>query len=192
MVKARQDFDAARNARADQHNKDLVSAEADKTELNAQAVAAQKKIAELADNAQMYRWASFVFGLDVRDVPDNKAKQVGAAFGFLLALVGALTGSSVAMYAEWFRVRGVAPRIEVKTVSVEVIVERDVERRIEVEVPVLKYTYVPIPIGEDVDDAVESILNALPEEAANQLRGQLSHVIKNPGPVGGTSYARAA
>lgn len=52
--------------------------------------------------------------------------------------------------------------------------------------------YERVPVGEDVDDAVASILGALPEEAANQLRGQLSHLNKNRGPVGGTTYARAA
>ena len=191
-VRAQQDFDVARNTRAIQHNDDLVRAVSEKSELDAKAVTAQKKVAELADNAQMYRWASFVFGLDVQDVPDNKAKQIGAVFGFLLALVGALTGSSVAMYSEWFRVRGVAPRIEVKNVPVEVIVEREVEKRVEVEVPIVKYSYVPIPIGENVDDAVASILSALPEEAASQLREQLSHLNKKLEPVGGTTYARAS
>lgn len=198
-AKALQDFEVESNSRAANRIQGLVDAETVSRARSVQiealerdAVAAQKKVAEMADNAQMYRWASFIFGMNASEVPDDKAKQVGAAFGFMLALVGALTGSSVAMYSEWFRVRGVAPRIEVRNVRVEVIVEKEIEKRVEVEVPTIKYTYVPIPIGEDVDDAVASILNALPEEAASQLRGQLSHLSKNRGPVGGITNARAA
>ena len=192
VIQAQREFDVARNARAEQHSMDLMSAVAERAKLDAEAVAARTEVAELAENTQMYRWASFVFGLEARDVPDNKAKQVGAAFGFLLALVGALTGSSVAMYSEWFRVRGVQPRVEVRNVPVEVIVEREVENRVEVEVPVVRYTYVPIPVGENVDDAVTSILNALPEDAAEQLREQLTHLNKQHAPAGGNTHARAA
>ena len=73
--------------------------------------------------------------------------------------VGALTGASVAMYSEWFRTRGIQPRI--------------VEKKVEVEVPTIVYKYVPVPIGDNLQEEVDGILQALPPDAAKELRSQL-------------------
>lgn len=103
-ARALQDFEVESNSRAANRIQGLLDAETVSKARSVQiealerdAAEAWKTVAELADNAQMYRWASFIFGMNASEVPDDKAKQVGAAFGFLLALVGALTGSSVAM-----------------------------------------------------------------------------------------------
>ncbi len=132
------------------------------------------EVEELSNQSQMHRWASFVFGVEPHEVSEDQAKQVGAAFGVLLGIVGALTGASVALYAEWFRVRGVTPVVKKVEVPVEVIVEKEVEKPVEVEVPVTKLTYVPVPVGEGVEGAVDAILEALPEDAAKELKTQLA------------------
>ncbi len=142
--------------------------------LEAQAVDKAAEIEMLSNHSQMHRWASFVFGAEPHEVSEDQAKQIGAAFGVLLGVVGALTGASVALYAEWFRMRGVQPVVQRVNVPVEVIVEKEVEKPVEIEVPVTKFTYVPVPVGENVQDAVDAILEALPEEAARELKTQLA------------------
>lgn len=121
----------------------------------------------------MHRWAAFAYGVPATDVTDDQVKRIGAILGAFLGLVGSLTGASVAIYAEWFRSRGIQPKVIEKRVEVPVEVEREVERRIEVEVPVVRHVYVPVPVGDDVDDMVEAIIDALPEAAAAELRSQL-------------------
>ncbi|PYG25017.1 hypothetical protein [Pelagimonas varians] len=100
----------------------------------------------------MHRWASFFFSVDASEVQDNQAKQVGAVFGAILGLAAALTGSTVAMYSQWFRMRGMQPIIRTEQVEVP----------IEVEVPVLKHVYVPVPVGDNITDEIDAILDAQP------------------------------
>ncbi len=138
------------------------------------AVEKSADVEELSNQSQMHRWASFVFGVEPYEVSEDQAKQIGAAFGVLLGIVCALTGASVALYAEWFRVRGVQPVVNHVEVPVEVIVEKEIEKPVEIEVPVTKFTYVPVPVGDNVQGALDAILEALPEEAANELKTQLA------------------
>lgn len=175
------DFEAQAAERANDRTLrliDIEQAEAQRAEmievLETQAVDKQREIARRAENSQMHRWASFFFGVETAQVEDNQAKLVGAVFGVFLGIVAALTGSSVAMYSEWYRVRGVRPVIRQETVEVEVIVEKEVEKPVEVEVPVLRTVYVPVPMGEEADKVLNEILEGLPSEVAEDLRRELS------------------
>ena len=96
------------------------------------------------------------------------------------------------MYSEWFRTRGIRPKVIEKEVPVEVIVEKVVEKIVEVEVPTIKYKYVPVPIGENLEEAVNGILEALPKEAADELRAQLDEFAQTNVTEEETAYARAA
>ncbi len=159
--------------------------------LEATANKIKNEVAHKAENSQMHRWASFIFGVDPAEVQDNQAKQIGAIFGVLLGIVAALTGSSVAMYSEWFRVRGVKPVIRIEEIEVEKIVEKEVEVPVEVEVPILRYVYLPVPMGEDAQKTIDDILDALPEEAQKELK---LHLAKGADveEIKEASYARAA
>ncbi len=159
--------------------------------LEEKAVTKSADVEELSNQSQMHRWASFVFGVEPYEVSEDQAKQIGAAFGVLLGVVGALTGASVALYAEWFRVRGVKPVVQRVEVPVEVTVEKEIEKPVEIEVPVTKFTYVPVPVGENVQGALDAILEALPEEAANELKTQLAASQKDSDSEE-ISYAHAA
>ncbi|PSL16056.1 hypothetical protein [Shimia abyssi] len=180
-AKALAAFERENSARADQRTATLLTIQSDKADrarqieaLEAEAIKAVGAVAHAAELSQMHRWASFVFGVEPADVQDNQAKQVGAVFGALLGIVAALTGSSVAMYSQWFKVRGVRPVVRVQEIEVEKIVEKEVEVPYEVEVPVLRYVYVPVPIGENVEDGITAILDALPPEAADELKAQMA------------------
>nr|WP_170541078.1 hypothetical protein [Ruegeria arenilitoris] len=159
--------------------------------LEEKAVTKSADVEELSNQSQMHRWASFVFAVEPYEVSEDQAKQIGAAFGVLLGVVGALTGASVALYAEWFRVRGVQPVMQRVEVPVEVTVEKEIEKPVEIEVPVTKFTYVPVPVGENVQGALDAILEALPEEAANELKTQLAASQKDTDSEE-ISYAHAA
>jgi len=175
------DFEAEAAARASDRTTRLIEIEDAREEraqqietLEAQAVGAEREIARRAEDSQMHRWASFFFGVETSEVEDNQAKLVGAVFGVFLGIVAALTGSSVAMFSEWYRVRGVRPITRTETIEVEVIVEKEVEKEIEVEIPMLRHVYVPVPMGEDVHAVVDELLETLPPEAADELRTQLA------------------
>ncbi|MEY8120685.1 hypothetical protein AB9F26_21015 [Falsihalocynthiibacter sp. BN13B15] len=146
--------------------------------LEEQIVKAQRAIDEKSEISQLHRWAAFFYGSGASEVGEDQVKRTGAIFGLILGIVGALTGASVAMYSEWFRTRGIQPKIIEKKVPIEVIVEKEVEKIVEVEVPIIKYKYVPIPIGDDFDDAIDGILQALPKEAADELRAQMADYSK--------------
>ena len=127
--------------------------------IEAKIVTQQLLIDEESQASQMHRWAAFVFGVEASEVSDEQVKRTSAIFGVILGVVGALTGASVAMYSEWFRTRGIQPRI--------------VEKKVEVEVPTIVYKYVPVPIGDNLQEEVDGILQALPPDAAKELRSQL-------------------
>ncbi|MEQ9694122.1 hypothetical protein [Shimia sp. SDUM112013] len=196
-------FERDSAARASERMTALLGIQAAKTErsrnieaLEAEAVEAENNIAHAANLSQMHRWASFVFGVEPGAVQDNQAKRVGAVFGAILGIVAALTGSTVAMYSQWFRVRGMQPVIRTEQVEIEKIIEKEIEVPVEVEVPVLKHVYVPVPVGGDVEDDINAILEALPPDAAEDLRRQLAAGFKsddtgNDSPKG-APYARAA
>ncbi len=160
--------------------------------LEAQIVSAQREVEEKSETSQLHRWAAFVFGVDTAKVSDEQVKRTSAIFGLILGVVGALTGASVAMYSEWFRTRGIRPKVVEKEVPVEVIVEKEIEKIVEVEVPTIKYKYVPVPVGENLEDAIDGILQALPKEAADELRLQLVEFAKIDTHVKEMPYARAA
>lgn len=160
--------------------------------LDVKIIAAQRLVAEKSEASQLHRWAAFVFGMDTAKVGDKQVKRTSAIFGMVLGIVGALTGASVAMYSEWFRMRGIKPKVIEKEVPVEVIVEKEVEKIVEIEVPTIKYKYVPVPIGENLEDAIDGIVQALPKEAADELRSQLAEFAKTDVNDKETSYARAA
>lgn len=173
-------FDKEARARERSRTEALINLQADKAkraalieELEANAVQAERALSAAANGSQMHRWASAVFKINPEEVQDHQAKTVGTAFGVFLGVVAALTGSSVAMYAEWFRMRGVAPVVVKEEVPVEVIVEKEVEKPVEVEVPTTVYKYVPVPIGDDPSDTIAAILDILPDEAAESLKSQL-------------------
>ncbi len=161
-------------------------------QIESQIVAAQRSVEVSSETSQLHRWAAFVFGVNPAEISNEQVKRTGAVFGVILAIVGALTGASVAMYSEWFRARGIQPKVIVKQVPVEVIVEKEVEKIVEVEVPTIKYKYVPVPIGDDLEEAVEGLLQALPKEAADELRAQLADFTVIPENEEETPYARAA
>ena len=52
-------------------------------------------------------------------------------------------------------------------------IENNVEKKVEVEVPTIVYKYVPVPIGDNLQEEVDGILQALPPDAAKELRSQL-------------------
>ncbi|MCV2890673.1 coiled-coil domain-containing protein [Ruegeria aquimaris] len=174
-------FERDSSRRADERTATLQDIQSDKAErsrqieaLEAEAVVAQREIAYAAQLSQMHRWASFVFGVEPSEVQDNQAKAIGAIFGAVLGVVASLTGASVAMYSQWFHVRGVQPVVRIQEVAVEKIVEKEVEVTREVEVPVLHHVYVPVPVGNDLEQELDAILEALPPEAARALRDQLA------------------
>jgi hypothetical protein len=174
------EFDKEARVRERNRTEALIGLQADKAkraalieQLEADAVQAERAVSAAATGSQMHRWASTVFKTNPENVEDHQAKTVGTAFGVFLGLVAALTGSSVAMYAEWFRVRGIAPVVVKEEVPVDVVVEKEVEKEVEVEVPTTVYKYVPVPIGDDPSHAIASILDSLPEEAADGLKSQL-------------------
>lgn len=197
-------FERESSARASERMDDLIEIQdrkADRSrrieELEAQAIDAENHIAHAAELSQMHRWASFVFGVEASEVQDNQAKRVGAIFGAILGVVAALTGSTVAMYSQWFRMRGVQPIIRTERVEVEKVIEKEVEVPVEVEVQVLKHVYVPIPMGGDVEDELHAILDALPPDAAEDLKRQLAAGFASDDDTNdelpkGVSYARAA
>lgn len=179
-IEALAEFDREARDRERRRTEALINLQADKAkraalieELEANAVQAERVLFAAANGSQMHRWASAVFQTNPEEIQDHQAKTVGTAFGIFLGVVAALTGSSVAMYAEWFRMRGVAPVVVKEEVSVEVIVEKEVEKPIEVEVPTTVYKYVPVPIGDDPSDTIADILDVLPDEAAESLKSQL-------------------
>lgn len=179
-VEALAEFDKEARTRERSRTEALIALQADKEkraalieELEADAVHAERAVSAAATGSQMHRWASTVFKTNPENVEDHQAKTVGTAFGVFLGFVAALTGSSVAMYAEWFRMKGIKPVIVKEEVPVERVVEKEVEKPVEVEVPTTIYKYVPVPIGDDPSDTIASILESLPDEAAENLKSQL-------------------
>ena len=173
-------FERDSSRRADERAATLQDIRSDKAErsrqieaMEAKAVVAKREISHAAQLSQMHRWASFVLGIEPSEVQDNQAKAIGAIFGAVLGIVASLTGVSVAMYSQWFQVRGVQPLVRIQEVAVEKIVEKEVEVTREIEIPVLRHVYVPVPVGNDLEQELDAILEALPPEAAAALRDQI-------------------
>jgi hypothetical protein len=139
-------------------------------------VEANRAVAEAAARSQMHRWAAFVFGADPGAVTDAQVKTVAAAFGAALAVAASLAGSVTAIFAEWFRVRGVEPVTVPVPVEVPVRVEVPVEIRVPVEC--VRFVHVPMPPGMGI---VDDVLAALPPRLAAQLRAELDGVALDGG-----------
>lgn len=179
-------------------------------DLKAQIQIQELRVAELASASLVYDAASKVYGKPAAQVTSDEANTVtfwiitlSASAVALATSLGTLIATHMAeeprqgvtiaqLLRKWWVMRKWTRKHTVEVpVEIPVEVEKEVEKIVEKEVPTLRYTYVPVPVGEDVQDAVDAILEALPADAAAELRGKLAQFTKGAS-VEEVRYANAA
>lgn len=180
--------DVARREEADSRKQEIENLKSELADLEDEKTKAEWDINVAANESQMHRWTAFMFGVKPEEATEDMVKRVIAAFGAFLGIVGSLAGASVALYAQWFRAMGMQPvikeveKIVEKEVEVEKIVEKEVEVEVEVEkivekeveVPAyIEHVYVPVPVGEGSQQALNDMLASLPQDAANELKAAM-------------------